>query len=320
MYFYSFGGIRLLCPVPVAGLCAGAGFPDNGCVEIAFERGRPPTPERVLFRWQGRYGMAVSAFGPHWLFTSTRSGAFLLSRDGFSIRWWLDGTDDLTALPGSASFLVRRVLPRLAQLHGRLVLHAAAISLLEGVILLVGVSGTGKSTLSAALNLQFGWSTLSDDIAVLDEQCDPPRCFPTGLGVCLWSDSVSALAIGKDRCELLPGYDGKYWHDADSRASDGQPRPVRAVCYLTGGPEQPGDSAARVERVALPRGFALTARHIVCLDPTDRVLTHRSLVAVSKLAETVPMYSLSYSKGYESFGAVDGALRELAGVGSPGNQ
>jgi hypothetical protein len=74
-------------------------------------------------------------------------------------------------------------------------LHAARATI-PGAVLLAGDSGTGKSTLLAAL-LQRGWRLLADDLAAvgLDDQ-GKPVVWPTSTELALWPDSVEKLGLG----------------------------------------------------------------------------------------------------------------------------
>ncbi|MDD4932947.1 MAG: hypothetical protein PHO89_05710 [Methylacidiphilaceae bacterium] len=58
---------------------------------------------------------------------------------------------------------VRRLLPFLAALQGRVTLHASAVASPTGVHAFVGESGAGKSTLSRCL-AELGWRIVADDL------------------------------------------------------------------------------------------------------------------------------------------------------------
>ncbi len=70
--------------------------------------------------------------------------------------------EDLTA-PQVRAVQLRRLLPFLAALQGRVTLHASAVASPRGVHAFVGESGAGKSTLARCL-ADLGWSITADDL------------------------------------------------------------------------------------------------------------------------------------------------------------
>lgn len=73
---------------------------------------------------------------------------------------------------GAAAAFVRAI-------RGGLSWHASAIAVGRGAVLLVGDSGTGKSTLAAALCERHGGSLLSDDVAAVDTTTQAISVEPT---------------------------------------------------------------------------------------------------------------------------------------------
>ncbi len=81
------------------------------------------------------------------------------------------------ASPDSIEDTYRRgVLPLVLQLRGHEVLHASAVSTASGLLVLCGVSGTGKSTFAYGLSRR-GYPLWADDAVVLDiEDEDTKLC------------------------------------------------------------------------------------------------------------------------------------------------
>jgi hypothetical protein len=83
-------------------------------------------------------------------------------------------------------------------MSGSLVLHAAAIAFGSGVWLVLGDSGAGKSSLTAAFSLD-GWPILSDDCCVLDiSSGERARAFPSYPRIRLWRGTASYF-FGEER-------------------------------------------------------------------------------------------------------------------------
>lgn len=78
----------------------------------------------------------------------------------------------MTDWSATADLVLRRIVPRIAAHLGALVLHAACVEIDGRGILLLGPSGRGKSTLSAALALA-GARFMADDITWIRLESEP---------------------------------------------------------------------------------------------------------------------------------------------------
>lgn len=128
-------------------------------------------------------------------------------------------------------FLLGPVMGALLHQRGALPLHASAVKAAdETAILFAGESGTGKSTLAAALHRQ-GYPVLSDDIcAVHSVGGSPPILYPGLRELQLWSDAARKLGM---RPEDLPptrtGMEKYYLRDHEAAAD---PLPIKHVYIL----------------------------------------------------------------------------------------
>ena len=96
---------------------------------------------QLLYRWTGRFGVALHSRQKEWVFTTNSGAAFVVDQAGRTVTCHGRASDWAGA---TAEAFVRRVLPRIVQLQGRTVLHAAALDTGAGVVLLCGHSGAGK--------------------------------------------------------------------------------------------------------------------------------------------------------------------------------
>jgi hypothetical protein len=88
----------------------------------------------------------------------------LRTSDRVALSW----VDDVTHLPAYARHRpLAEILSAWCPTQGLLVLHAAAVGDADGVVLLVGNGGSGKST-TAVLCAQSGFGFLADDFCLLD--------------------------------------------------------------------------------------------------------------------------------------------------------
>ena len=84
------------------------------------------------------------------------------------------------------------MLPRALDLFGKNPLHATAVATNTGVLAFFGKTGTGKSTIAAALG-RFGASLISDDCLVLHRDAEAIVATPSYAGLRLYDDVREAL-------------------------------------------------------------------------------------------------------------------------------
>lgn len=121
-------------------------------------------------------------------------------------------------------------LAALSYQQGLLAFHAATVANVHGAVLITGDSGTGKSTLLAALSLR-GWQVLADDLTIigLNEQ-GHPFVYPTSSGISLWPDSLKLLGINS---ASFPRIDANRHKFTPSVRKFCAPQPLRAIFRLS---------------------------------------------------------------------------------------
>lgn len=91
------------------------------------------------------------------------------------------------------TLLLGQALGILLQKRGRLVLHANAIKMNDGVVAFLGSSGVGKSTTSLIFNKR-GYPLVSDDILSVEfAESGFPTVFPGFPRVKMWPDAIKFL-------------------------------------------------------------------------------------------------------------------------------
>ncbi len=267
--------------------------------------GPPPAAGEELFRWPGLYGLTLAAFDGGWLFSTRAHGAASLSADGRTLRCFPDAASS----PDWADVVVRRMLPRIAQWHGRVALHASTIADERSAIVLLGRSQTGKSTLAAAM-CERGWRVLSDDISLFDADRTPALAFATTAGVCLWPDSLSAIVGTGATGRRVAGHVSKRWvgegHDAPQAACR-----LGALVLLE--PRDGGE--ATLDRVDPPAAAMCAGQQMVVFNPNDAGRLSRAWAALGRLVSAAPMFRCRYARGYDRLPDLAGLLagaRELA--------
>ena len=110
-----------------------------------------------------------------------------------------------------AIFISGTVFGILLHQRGQMVLHASAIRVTDKAVLFCGASGSGKSTIAAALG-QRGYSMLSDDVcAITIGAGQVPMAQPDGRQLKLWEQAIDELDLGARRGVAVRGRLEKYY-------------------------------------------------------------------------------------------------------------
>lgn len=114
---------------------------------------------------------------------------------GITADWQLFVDETFTAMGNTRDGAIIRTVAELGEAacatdQRLLVLHATGVSRASQGLLLIGVSGAGKTTLAAALNAS-GWELLSDDVIPVTLE---GQLLGLGLSLCLKAGSWLALA------------------------------------------------------------------------------------------------------------------------------
>lgn len=304
-YRYRYGGLRLETTEPFAQLREEREDSGEAKASLSLEvvERPPPAPDAVLFRWNGRYELALGTVGDRWLLTASFDCAFLIDEARHTICCFArDRTD-----PAWLDVLVRRILPRVAIRYGAVALHAAAAAKGGGALLLLGASGAGKSTTSAALGAA-GWDVLSDDISILWDH-DAPRVAPATTGICVWADSFAALDLPARRSIPMPGYPGKRRFVSGNEVNTA-PMPLNAIVLL----ERSADAReARLVPVPPIEALGCSTRERIRFNPaeTTGAELRETFAALSTVVQVTPCFRLSYPPDY---GALPAIVERLEGM------
>lgn len=227
---------------------------------------------------------------------------FVLSTDGL--------LTDVHAVPGVdeevlASLCYNQVQP-LSQSHlGKLVLHAGAVEMagggVEGAVLFLGRSGTGKSTMVQACARE-GFRFLSDDCARFVQDGDRMQVLPGQAGIRLRRDSAVALL------RETPAHAGKLPPAADRKARRKvlvpagnqlqhcpQARPVLALYLL----EPSGTAGVSIRATGAREALMALLEHSFLLDIEEQAVLRRHFAQLSALVRQSGVFGLSYPREYQ---------------------
>ncbi|RPH41511.1 MAG: hypothetical protein EHM91_10085 [Planctomycetota bacterium] len=164
-----------------------------------------------------------------------------------------------------------------------LLLHAAWVDGPQGGILLVGAHGSGKSTLSLALELRHGRHVLADDVIALDANGRPR---PVERPVRIKPGAVALLPELRNlKLDLAPFRAGWPVLIPLRRRERSPRRAVRAVFIL----ERRGSGPVRLRPEGEGRGLAALARHV----SNFRERPAEALAALARVVRRAPVWRLS---------------------------
>lgn len=172
--------------------------------------------------------------GVHRFWTKERRACHIL--DGVGAFLVIDGAEILVDLEDDA----RDALVQLSILgpamgltliqSGLYVLHGSAVAIEGQGVGFLGRSGTGKSTIAAALH-SLGHSFVSDDLTAVSIPETGPQVVPSYPRLKLWADAAHSLDMFSDDLPRVhPGYD-KRIVDVESGFSS-SPQPLRRLYVL----------------------------------------------------------------------------------------
>ena len=301
---------------PAARDYAAYGLRIRSGIALPFAAGSPAAEPDVAIRI-GRAPTALAAprFGrPNW---EAAPGRFLMHVDGVARYFVRDGRE-ITVEPAGDdaaarnAFLLGSVLAACLKQRGIVTLHASSIATDAGAVLFTGHSGTGKSTLLAAL-VERGYPMLADDVTgIVPDAGGAPLALPAFPCVRLWADAVEALGWqGRTRERVRDGME-KYqatvahFHDA--------PLPVRAVVVLTR--HNRGD--IEIETTPPVTAFERVARRVYRKQYSHALGQEREQFrALSALAHRVPVVQVGRPLGGPSAARVADRIEDCLRDGWP---
>jgi len=214
---------------------------------------------------------------------------FVIDRAGTEVRGTWRGQ---ATLEDTATYLLGPVLAFVLRLRGFVAMHAGAVEVDGGAVLLVGPSGAGKSTTTAAFALH-GWPVLTDDVAAVAPRGEAMEVVPSYPRVRLWGDAVHGLLGDREALPLLtPTWDKRYLPLGSERAAfSRRPLPLRAL-YLLGERE---DSAAapRIAPVPPLAAFPQVLANVLASQGVPGEPAQVDFRFSSRLVERVPAFALT---------------------------
>lgn len=185
-------------------------------------------------------------------------------------------------------------------------LHSAVLEKDGKALILPGLPGAGKSTLSAALTLN-GWRLLSDEHALI--QLDTASVVPLCRPVSLKNESIdiikaydSRAVFGKSSEKTHKGTVAHMKADLYANSHDITPIPARWMIF----PEYCADTKLTVSPKPKVASFMFAAMHSF----NYSLLASRGFHALSKLMDSVDCFDIKYNDLEQSLSAIDTIVAE----------
>lgn len=290
---YSIGGLTLQSELPLPELQAATTHgPADWTFEIGGRRARPPRG-RWFHRWAAPQGRTWLSFGRDedaYVLRFARTATFRVDHGARTIV--CEGAS-LVPKRTIRHLLLNQVLP-LALTPTRCVLHASAAFERGGAIGFAGETGSGKSTLSAAIN-QAGATLLCDDALVVDQQDAGVCVVPMYAAVRLWPDSLRAV-FDEDADHFPTAAHYNHKRIVRFATGDGPVVPVRlrTLCVVAPKPQLKRARDVRVRQLS-PREALMRVMPVAFhIDVRDRRELSASFERLAALAERVPVVELTY--------------------------
>jgi hypothetical protein len=268
-------------------------------LRLAFATGDRPPPGagREVNAWRDRDGEVFARLfvdGRRHRIEWPRLGVFEFEAGSETVTLW---TDPGASVEVSRDVFARAILPAALQALGQQALHASAVVVDGSALLLVGRSGSGKSTTAYALS-RAGFPQIADDSVVFSTAGDRLRTIPLSFQPRLRAPSRQHF-----------------------------PRPVTPLTAPAAGirlgwiaelQQQPQTPHREPLATLLPpaEAFSVVLAHAHSFDPGDREETLRLTQDYLRLANEVPVWRVTYAPGLDRLADLERALLQIAGGGA----
>ena len=203
-----------------------------------------------------------------------------------------------------AHLLIDQVIPRVMGHGGRMVIHASAVELTDGrVVVFTGPSGRGKSTLAMAM-LNSGHRLISDDCLLLENRGGEIYGIASYPSLRLWADSAAAMAQGKAirgaRVSKMAHYTNKQQLLFEGRGAAAESGWVKMSALYILDAVVPGQIVQRpvIEPTGGMNSLMALIEALFVLDVVRKEQVKKNFEVVRSIAGLVPVFHLYYPRDF----------------------
>jgi hypothetical protein len=304
-FHYSAYGLHVRTDVPLPGVPTFPAAPPDLDIHLAADSW-PPDLAHSTSEGAGRGALRVARTAQHVLLSYTGGAQFAVATDGRSVYGRFE--PGLT-LAGATTYLLGSVMSFVLRLRAVVALHASAVLVDDGAVVVVGPSGAGKSTLTAAL-ADAGHRILADDLVALRERIDGFQAQPGFPQVRLWPHAVEALRGASDALpQLAPPWEKCYLPLAADSFPDVAAR-ITAVFVL--GPRADEVDRPRTETLRPSAGLMSLVANIRGAEFADGGQRAHEFAVLGRLADAVPVLALHPHADIDHLGRMATLVRDQA--------
>lgn len=195
--------------------------------------------------------------------------------------------------------LLDQVLPRCMTHQGRVMVHASAVRLEQGLLLFLGDSGTGKSTIAGNFH-KLGNAVVSDDCLMLKMEKTGIKAIPTYGGLRLWDDSLEVLFPPEQEVDPVAHYSTKKRVVLDEKGTLRLRKGLPVLAMFVLSPRDPASgSEITLERLSNREAFIALMKQTFQLDVHDLKRIERHMRRLGRIVPKLPAYRLSMPHKYE---------------------
>ncbi|MFN4020348.1 MAG: hypothetical protein ACK4IC_07515 [Erythrobacter sp.] len=225
--------------------------------------------------------------------------------------------------PGTAECVIEHVIndhiaPRLLAELGELVLHASAVRFGERIVLFLGETGAGKSTLATSLH-QAGHHLLGDDAVIVTRGSGGYCAQAVYPSLRLFPEAIERLiGSGASTTPMADYSDKQHVRLATLPPVAQPPLPLAAIFFLAGKTASASPATSVCAR-PLPSTMACIklVEQSFTLDPHDPACAARRLASLSALALALPAFTLSYPHDFACLGEVHAVIAAILQKAAP---
>lgn len=180
----------------------------------------------------------------------------------------------------------------LLYLKGRLVLHANAVDMDNSAVVISGVSGIGKSTLSFAFHKK-GYKLLCDDVLSMDIGKKFQTVYPSFPRIKLWPDVIENFGEDSGMIPKIHDKTSKRFYNVSGNFSDIE-KQIRAIYFIkvTGN--------IKIKEMNPQKALMELIKSSYCYKLLDNHEIAENLSQCSAIVNKVPVKMLEVEKSYKS--------------------
>ena len=270
---------------------------------------RPP-PVDWFHHWRlsnGKIWLSFAKLGCDYLLRFPGLGDFFLLHEPKEIRCYPASRTPKRTI---VHLLLDQVIPLFLNKWGRLVLHGSAVRGTSGAIAFLGVTGAGKSTLTASF-VNHGLPLLTDDCLLLEEKAGELLVIPSYPGLRLWDDTISAILnhVKPALCRVAH-YTWKKRlgaRNSEFRFCVG-PVPLKRIYILANPKETKYTKKISIHSISPRDAIVELVKYAFKLDILDRELLRREFESFARIVRLYPFYHLSVPRDLSRLPAVREAI------------